>query len=284
MAALAGGQFGVVARRQLLLLGVSARQVRSWVAAGYLLRRLPGVYAVGHGARSVEGDLAAALLYAGPGAMLSHGTAAWWLRLTDRRPPLIQLATPRRPRPAGGLEIHGRRDVDRVWHRDLPVAPIHQVLLDYAATHGHDDIRYVLAQAEYRRLLDPSAVKPHLGRGRPGSVALRRALRRHEPQLARTRSELERRMLLLCERFGLPVPEFNVYLHGHLVDAVWREQRVIVETDGEGAHGQWGQIRADHHHDLSHRAAGFVVLRYTWDQLDHEQPAVAADIRRALRM
>jgi hypothetical protein len=57
-----------------------------WIKRGYLNPKLPGVYAVGHGAPGIEGDLAAALLYAGPGAMLSHGTAAWWFGPIDTRP------------------------------------------------------------------------------------------------------------------------------------------------------------------------------------------------------
>ena len=35
---------------------------------------------------SVEADLTAAVLYAGPGAMLSHSTALWWRGLIDRQP------------------------------------------------------------------------------------------------------------------------------------------------------------------------------------------------------
>lgn len=81
-----------------------------------------GVYAVGHTALSTEGLLSAALLYAGPGAMLSHGTAAWWLGLTGRRPPLIHVSTPRQVLSMPGVLVHGRRSLERVWHRQLPVA------------------------------------------------------------------------------------------------------------------------------------------------------------------
>lgn len=75
---MASRQSGRVSRRQLRNLGIADAVIHQWVKQGYLRRGLPGVYAVGHDAPGVEGELAAALLYVGPGAMLSHGTAAWW--------------------------------------------------------------------------------------------------------------------------------------------------------------------------------------------------------------
>jgi very-short-patch-repair endonuclease len=157
-----------------------------------------------------------------------------------------------------------------------------EVLFDYAATASHDDVRFVLAQTEYYGWLDVGALQAYMRRGRAGGAALRRALTRHQPQLARTRSEFERRMLYLCEDHGIPIPTFNKWLHGHLVDAVWPEQRVVVECDGEDAHSRWAQIQSDHDRDLTLRAAGFTVLRYTWPQLTQRPDQVAADITRAL--
>jgi len=230
--ALASRQFGVVARHQLQHLEVASSSIGKWLHAGDLHRLYAGVYAVGHTALSAEGRLTAAVLYAGPGAMLSHGTAAWWLGLTDRRPPVVHVSTPRQPVSPPGVLVHGRRPLARGWHRALPVASLPDVLLDYAAVSEPGDLRYVLAQAEYHGWLDLDLVAAHCRQGKPGSVALREALARHEPQLAHTRSEFERRLLALCEDHGIPVPEFNVWVEGHLVDALWREQKVIAETDG----------------------------------------------------
>ncbi len=82
---------------------------------------------------SPEADLAAALLYAGPGAMLSHATAAWWLGLLDDRPRVIHVSTPRQCRSQPGIKVHPRRQTERVWHRKLPVTTLPQTLLDLAA-------------------------------------------------------------------------------------------------------------------------------------------------------
>jgi hypothetical protein len=85
VAQLAAGQFGRVTHRQLQRLGVSNSTASDWRRAGYLHPRLPGVHAVGHPGRTVATELFEAVLYAGPGAMLSHMTAAWWQGLIEER-------------------------------------------------------------------------------------------------------------------------------------------------------------------------------------------------------
>ena len=100
-AALAGRQSGRVRAGQLKRLGIDRRTVFRWKRDGYLHPDpdLPGIYAVGHRAPSVEGELSAAVLYAGRGAMLSHATALWWYGILDHRPSRIDVSTPGRARP-----------------------------------------------------------------------------------------------------------------------------------------------------------------------------------------
>lgn len=279
---LASKQFGVVARRQLLYLGIPSSVIGDWCAGGELHALHRGVYAVGHTALAPEGWLTAAVLYAGPGAMLSDTTAAWWLSLTDRHSSVVHVSTPRKCSSLPGIEVHARRPWTPRWHRGVPVAPLGEVLLGYADVAKADEIRYALAQAEYRGWLDVETIRSHLGRGRPGSAALRQALRAHEPRLAMTRSLLERELLTLCERFRIALPEVNVVVEGHRVDALWPVERVIVEVDGSDSHRSWRQIARDHERDLRLRRAGYVVLRYTWAQVVEQPADVAADLRRAL--
>jgi Transcriptional regulator, AbiEi antitoxin len=111
-------QHGRVSWAQLTTLKISKAGVNRWVREGYLHRLHPGVYAVGHCAWTPEGDLAAALLYAGAGAALGGATALWWLALIDRQPPMIEVSTPNRRGSRPGLKIHDRRDPNRTWHRD----------------------------------------------------------------------------------------------------------------------------------------------------------------------
>jgi hypothetical protein len=268
---------------QLLAIGVNAMQISRWVRAGVLHCVLPGVYAVGHLAASFEADLTAAVLYAGPGAALSHATAAWWLQLTERRPHIIDVATPRRRKSQPGIRVHSRRSREREWLNGLPATTAIDTLLDVASTSDFDDVRYLLAQADYRRLVDLNALPRALCAGRPGSAALRRALHHHMPQLARTRSNLEIDFLLkVCERHGVPIPAVNVRLHGFKVDALWRRERVVVELDGGEGHTTRAQMERDRRRDLVLRMHGFVVVRYTWNQVNFESEVIATDLLRLL--
>ncbi len=279
---LADRQFGRVRASQLRRLGVGTTTLARWTKEAFLHRVLPTVYAVGHQAPTVEGDLAAALLYAGPGAMLSHATAAWWFELIDRRPRTIDVSTRRRCVSVRNVRVHDRRALDRSWHQRFPVTPVPHLLLDLAASSSIDRLRYALAEAEYRGLLDLRAVAAVLGRGRRGSGALRQALQRHQPRFAYTRSQLERAFIGLCERYEIPLPQVNVFLAGWLVDAAWPEQRLVVELDGYPGHRTRAQIERDHERDLQLRAAGFVVVRYTWEQITTRPQLVVADLQRAL--
>jgi len=278
----AGAQRGAISRAQLRAAGVVDATISRWFAEGYIHRHLPGVYTVGHDSLSVEGRLNAALLYAGDGAVLSHATAAWWWGLMDAEPRIVHVSTSARRVPQRDLRIHGRRAAETTTHRRLPVTTVAQTLLDFASQATVNQVRKALAEADYRRILDPRAIDRILRRGAPGSSVLRRALDQHQPQLAHTRSELERRFLDLCAGAELPLPAVNVKLSGLTVDAVWRAEKVIVELDGSQGHSTPAQMQRDRDRDLKLRAAGYVVLRYTWAQITQRPHEVVADLQRVL--
>jgi hypothetical protein len=279
VARLADRQAGRVSVAQLNALGVESVAVARLVADGYLRPDLPRVYAVGHRAPSVEADLFAAVLYAGPGAMLSHATALWWRGLIDRQPWPIEVSTPRRCGSLPGVKVYGRRVGERDWHKRLPMTSVEQALLDFAAKAPLDRVRYALANADYHKVLDIGALKAIAGSGRAGSTKLRGALKNHEPKLAQTRSPLERLFLPLCAKHGVPLPDdVNVRVAGVLVDAVWWEERLVVELDGKGNHSSWAQIQRDRSNELRVRAAGFDVHRYGTLQLEEQPEPVANDV------
>ncbi len=284
VAAVAARQFGRIRWNQLRALGAAKATISAWVAAAYLHPTpLPGVYAVGHLATSVEATLAEALLYAGPGAALSHGTAVWWLGLLKRpTSDCATVSTPRRVTSIGAVIVHGRRHIDRLPHRGLTVAAPHQALVDFAGDATRDLLRLALANADYQGILDLNAIDAVTGRGITGSAAIRDALRHHRPELAHTRSELEQLLLTLCERHDLPIPAFNVTVEGWLVDAVWPRAHVVVELDGLDGHRTRAQLERDHQRDFELRQAGYIVLRYTWRQLTDAPALVAREIARAV--
>lgn len=280
---LAGHQAGRVAWWQLTAVGVDAKTIGRLVAGGYLTHVRPRVYAVGHSAPSVEADLWTAVLYAGPGAMLSHATALWWRGLIDKQPCLLQVTTPRRCRSQRGIRVYGRRAHDRVLHKGLPTTSVEQALLDYATVASLERVRYALANADYHKVLDVAALQVIAGNGRAGSTKLRKALEGHEPKLARTRSPLERLFLPLCETYGVPLPDdVNVLVAGVLVDAVWWQQKLVVELDGKDNHSSWAQIQRDRSNEMRVRSAGFDVFRYGTVQLEEQPAQVAGDVTKRL--
>lgn len=280
--ALAEKQWGAISHRQLRDAGLSKQTISNWVLAGRLHRVLPGVYAVGHKRLSIEGKLRAALLYAGPGAVISHATAAWWWRIWDTEPTVIHISVPGKCSSTGWVRIHERRRVPVVVERGLPVTPVPQMLLDIGSQVGPESMRRALIEADHLELLDVRDVERVMGRGKPGSANLRAAVVAHFPELADTRSVLEQRFLDLCRNAEIHMPEVNVWLQGFLVDALWRKERLVVELDGMRDHAKPAAIERDRKRDLALRATGFLVLRYTWQQITSEAHLVVADLRARL--
>src|SRR5262245_55689134 len=273
---LAERQWGVLTRNQLENAGLSGGAISRWIEQRRLFRVLPRVYVLGQRTLRVEARLTAALFYAGKGAALSHLTAAWWWRMLDQMPEDIHVSAPGDTRSLPGIRVHHPRLIERIRHRGFPVTPPARALLDSANQVSLRVLRKMLAEGEYQRLLRLEDDDRILGRGLPGSANLHAAFELHRRQLAHTKSVLEERFLELCERYGIPIPDVNVEIAGFVVDAVWHRQRVIVELDGVAAHRH--RLQQDHARDLALRAAGYVVLRYTWQQIAEQPELVAADL------
>jgi hypothetical protein len=289
MAELASRQSGVVAAAQLEGLGVHRATRSEWTRAGRLHKLYPGVYLVGHRAMTIRGRLLAAVLYCEPGAAISHLTAAaWWGLLRDsdgrlRRGPIHLTASNSRARQPG-LHLHISRRVQRVTHNGLPVTPPERTLRDIAPHVPEPVLRRALAQADHDHLVTHARLLRVLGRGRPGSAALRRAIDAHYPELAQTLSVLEERFLALCESGGIPRPQVNATVEGLMVDAFWPEARLVVELDGHRSHATPAAIERDRRRDLTLRAAGYRVLRYTRHQVTKTPDPVLADLRSGLAL
>jgi very-short-patch-repair endonuclease len=112
---------------------------------------------------------------------------------------------------------------------------------------------------------------------------LRRAIRQagvlglqiDEPNEAdRTRSELEHLFLRLCRGHRLPLPEVNVPIDSFLVDFLWRDRRLIVETDGYRYHGDRAAFEEDRERDLRLKALGYEVIRLSYRQVAKEPTRV----------
>lgn len=278
VARLAARQRGVVTRGQLATAGLSRNQVAHRLATGRLHRLHRGVFAVGHTALAPYGREVAALLACGPGAVLSHLTAAvLWRLIADEGGPVHVTLTGAHRRGPAGVVAHHSADGRTVRRHGLPVTTPTRTLLDLAAI-ASPHLERAVNEALVLRLVQPDRVLA-AAVGRRGAAALRRLLGQGATP---TRSEAERRLLALVGRAGLPRPETNVRLHGHEVDAVWRKQRLVVEVDGHAFHSTRQAFERDRARDQRHAAGGYRVMRVTWRQLTDRPEAVVAHLARAL--
>ena len=146
----------------------------------------------------------------------------WWHGLLHRRPALIHINAPGDVGSRQDLRIRHPRTITRSPHRGLPVVPLPQALPAAADALSHNSLRLVLARAEFHHLLSLPFVESALGVGRPGSLALRAAMGAHLPQLALCANDFERDSVLLCERFGLPIPSPGQRIGRYRPDMLWR--------------------------------------------------------------
>ena len=282
VAATAGSRWGVIGYDTLRQHGLSTSAISRWVASGHLHERYPHVYTVGHTSLPIEGELFAALLAAGRGSALSHATAAWWWDLTAAKPAVIEISVPAERRAqVEGVKVYRRRHLEVARQRRLPITTGAQTLVDYASGHSIQEVKRALAEAEYHYKFDLERLTPIMALGLPGTKTLRHAVALHQPELAGTRSWLERELLELCQELNLPTPLTNQPFHGFLIDAMWLDRRLAVELDGLRGHRTRAQLESDHQRDLMLRRHGFIVLRYTANQLKYQRAEVAADLLNA---
>lgn len=232
----------------------------------------------------------AAVLAGGPGAVLSHRSAAalWGLRASSRARIDITVAPSRRPRP--GIEHHrslfAPDEVTTV--RGIPVTTVPRTLLDLASVVRPQQVERAVQEAEVRRLADALSLEQLMTRHprRAGGAALRAMLASARIDGAVTRSELEDRFLALARDARLPGLEVNAFLKVAgtwiEVDCVWRAQRLVVELDGHAFHAPRAAFERDRARDRMLQAAGWRVVRITWRQLRDGPDLVAADLRAML--
>ncbi len=194
---------GVVARGQLIAVGISRNVIDNRLRAGWLRPMHRGVYAVGP-IQSEHAPEAAAVLACGPEAVISHKSAAGVWQVVSRReagPVEVTVSAHRCPSRRGIL-VHRSTALPRdqvMKRRRIPVTTLARTLLDVATQLSARELEQAVAQAErlyagtQRRLVALLARYPT----RPGSAKLRELLV-GPAQPALVRSEAEERFLGLA--------------------------------------------------------------------------------------
>jgi predicted transcriptional regulator of viral defense system len=287
VAELATTRHRVVSTAQLRGCGLERGAVQRRVQRGWLHPIHRGVYAVGHRNIGREGFLTAAVLACGPGAVLSHRTAAQHWGLIRSSSPAIHVTVPRAKKPeVRGVITHLTRhlpETDRAEHDGIPVTSVARTLLDLASIARPRELIAAIEQAERLRIFDMQAIKELLERsnGRKGAKALRQALiAAVDPP--DTRSPLEDRFVAYCRNRNLPRPVLNVTIAGFCVDAAWPGRNVVVELDSRQHHSGTQAFEDDRIRDTKLQIAGFAIVRVTDRRLREEADELHEDLVRLL--
>jgi very-short-patch-repair endonuclease len=288
VAALAARQCGVVARDQLRALGLSDSAVSRGIAAGRLHVLHRGVYAVGHTVLTVRGHWMAAVLAAGPHAVLSHAAAGALWGLRSSAAVIVDVTV---PGTGGGpkrkaLRVHRARDLtgQTTTHDGIPVTTPARTILDLAASLHRRPLERLLDQAENTRLTDVPSLEAltRAHTGHRGASKLRATLDTHTPGTTLTRSGLEEQFLRLCRDARLPEPKVNHYVAGRERDFVFVAERVVVEIDSWAWHRNRRAFEDDRHRDQALLLADCRSLRFTDTQLEYDPAGVAATLTGAV--
>jgi very-short-patch-repair endonuclease len=152
----------------------------------------------------------------------------------------------------------------------IPVTTLERTLLDTAARLDVRQLEHDLVEADRsRRLRWPKlwqVITEH-GRGRKGAKRLRRVAAGADPRFADAVSTSEVDFLILCREEGLKMPQVNVLVEGKRVDFYWPKERLIVEADSYGFHGDPTAFEKDHQSTVDLEVAGYRVHRTTYKML-----------------
>lgn len=284
---------GVITRREALALGMSSTTLKTRVSTGHLI-------AVGFGIYTLPGVLESELTLlraatAALDAVASHQSAGRLHGLDGLGATRVAVSVPvRRSNRFAGVVVHQLTDlsVDEVVEiSGIPATDPSRTIIDLAAILSVERLAPIADQAVRMKLTSYSKLLARLDqmarRGKPGVTTMRRLL---EPRLGRnyaSDSALETKLLNLLEKGGLPRPDTQYRppwlrkMNGR-VDLAYVQERVIVEGDSRQWHGAPEPFQADRRRDNLAQLAGWIVLRFTWDDITNRPVYVVQTVRDAL--
>lgn len=276
-------QAGIISREQALTAGLSRDAVDRRIATRRWRPVHPRVYLAAGRPLDDEARLRAAVLWAGPGAVLSGAAASWWHGMAESPPGTVVVIVGRRrqPRSRDGVLLRARdlAPHDVVDRAGLPVTAPALTVLDAAVELGpaggafldralHRLVPHGDVLAAYRRTADAS-----------GASAARSVLAAASDRAAAASREGLTRALR-AERLG--GWRRDVSVAGEAVDVGFPATRVAVLLDGWGWRLDPALVRRDDRRCDLLRALGWTVLRFGWPEVAGRPRDVVAEIVRAL--
>jgi len=284
-------QLNVVARRQLLRLGMTDRMLHSRVReGGHWQILLPGVYLTVTGAPTLNQKEMAAQLYAGPGSVITGPMALFHYSIRPPSLDTIHVLVPAQVQRRGvsfvQLERTRRMPRQVVSSGPIRLAPVARAVADTARQLDClRDIRAVVADAVQLGRCTLRQLGDELSNGPVRNSAMFRSVLIEVGDGVRSAAEGDLRDLI--GRARLPMPLFNPSLYDGETfiakpDAWWPDAGVAAEVDSRAWHlspEAWERTIA--RHNLMEKLA-ISVLHFTPRQLRDEAPVVVDRIRGAL--
>jgi very-short-patch-repair endonuclease len=283
-------QRGVFARWQAPAVELKPTTIDSLLRTGRWQPLQWGVYATFTGEPSREAELWAAVLRAGPQAVLSHQTAAELDGLTSRRSEAIHVTVPdgKHVPQIPGIRLHRSERLAEARHpsRTPPRTRLEETVLDLTQTARNIDGAFGwLCQACGSRLTTPELLLTAMDRRRKmrWRDILHGALADIDDG---AHSVLEVRYIRDVERpHGLPRARRQTAITrrtGRIyLDNLVKRYRTCIELDGKAAHpvaGRWRDIARDN----ASAAEGMITLRYGWSDVAEHPCQTAAQIAAVL--
>jgi very-short-patch-repair endonuclease len=269
-------RWGHIRQDELRRLGLSRSAISVRCRTGKLIAVFRGVYAVGHVQRTPAARADAAVMACGDRAALSHDSAA---ALYDLRkwPHVPEVSSALRFRIAG-IRAHRTATLTRgdiTVRRGIRVTTTARTIADIAPRLTDEQLTRVIHEARRNHHLADHGLRRLLN-------ACPRAVELVDPGQPPSESALEDAFRVFLRRRDLPEPEFQVDWHGHRVDALYRDHKLIIELDGRRDHGQWDRIERDHVRDALAIEYHHDTLRITWRRLHKEADELERQLRAIL--
>ena len=278
----AARQHGVVTSFQLATLGVGRGVVAHRMSRGVLHAIHRGVYLWGAPDVALFARAHAAVLACGTDASLTHDASAALHGFRPHPRGALDVTVPGRRVRVRGIRTHESPlpPRERRFVRRIPVSSPARALLEIAPRLTGRELGDAVEQAQVKRLVTKRDIEQTIERA--GARAGVRALRALLEEPAFTRSWAERRVVALMRAARLPRPQFNTYAEGFEVDALWRDQRVVLEFDSYAFHATKAAQERDRRKTAALQRGRYVVLRTTWRELTKESHALVARTAEAL--
>jgi hypothetical protein len=290
---LAAQQYSLITYAQARRAGWTRHQIQLRLDDGILIRVHRGVYRFASSAVSPVQCSLAACLATGPPAAASHRRAAAIHEIWTVPDTLVEVTVARTKAPElDGVVVHRIADLSTRWIATIdgvPVTTPARTLVDLGAVLPLGSVSRALDRAIGRQLVSLSEVRSALDavarKGRAGAGVIRVLLdeRQAGPGPA---GVLEARMHTLVRQHGLPelVPEFTVLdEHGQFVarvDFAYPELKYAIEVDGYEPHASLRAFRLDRARQNDLVELGWIVHRFTWDDIERHPLRVANRVRR----